>query len=108
MFPPGMDMSGLQKQAQQMQKNMEKLESEMKERIVDATAGGGMVTAKASGLPEIVDIKIDPEVINPDDKGMLEDLVIAAVNESLGKAREMRKTEMQRLLGPMANLPGLF
>ena len=105
---PGMDFSGIQKKAQQMQHDMQKLEEDLKERIVDATAGGGMVSAKASGVPEIVDVKIDPEVINPDDKGMLEDLVIAAVNEALGKARAMRQAETQKLLGPMAGLTGLM
>lgn len=105
---PGMDLSGLQKQAAQMQKNLEKLEEDLKERIVDATAGGGMVTAKASAEPALVDLKIDPEVIKPDDKGMLEDLVIAAVNEALAKARKLRQSEMQRVAGPMAGLTGLF
>lgn len=105
---PGMDLGGFKKQAAQMQQNLERLEAEMKERIVDATAGGGMVVAKASGAPEIVDVKIDPQVINPDDKGMLEDLVIAAVNEALKKAKEMRQTEMQKIMGPMAGLSGLF
>lgn len=105
---PGMDLGGLKKQAAQMQQNLQRLEEDMKERIVDATAGGGMVTAKASGAPEIVDVKIDPQVINPDDKGMLEDLIIAAVNEALKKAKEMRQAEMQKIMGPMAGLSGLF
>jgi hypothetical protein len=105
---PGMDMGGLQKQAQQMQKKLEKLEEELKERIVDAAAGGGMVTAKASAEPALVDLKIDPEVIKPDDKGMLEDLVIAAVNEAISKARTLRQQEMQKVMGPLAGFPGLF
>jgi DNA-binding YbaB/EbfC family protein len=105
---PGMDPGRLQKTAQQMQRQLEKLDQDLKERIVDATAGGGMVCAKASGVPEIVDIKIDPEVIKPEDKGMLEDLLIAAVNEALHKARAMRQAEQQKVLGPLPGLGGLL
>lgn len=102
----GMDRAKMMKQVEDMQKRMGRLQEELKERVVEAAAGGGMVTVKVNGAGEIVDLKIDPSVITPDDKGMLEDLVIAAVNEGTKKATRMRESEIQKITG-MA-IPGLM
>lgn len=106
MLPGGMNLKGMGKHLQEMQKKLAQVEEDLKERIIEATAGGGMVTIKVNGAEEIVDLKIEPEVINPADKGMLEDLLIAAVNEGVKKARKMRETEMAKVAG--LNIPGLF
>jgi DNA-binding YbaB/EbfC family protein len=89
-----------------MQKKLQKLDVELKERVVEAAAGGGMVKVKVNGAEEIVDIKIEKEVINPDDKGMLEDLVLAAVNEGIKKAKKLRETELAKITG--MTMPGLI
>ena len=92
----------LMKQAQQMQ---ERLQRELAETIVETSVGGGMVTVKMSGHKQLVAVKIDPEVIDPQDPSMLENLIIAAVNQA---TREIDET-MQRKMGSMAaSLPGLF
>ena len=85
MFPAG-GMGKYGKTFQDMQQKLQKLDAELKERVVEAAAGGGMVKVKVNGAEEIVDIKIEKDVINPDDKGMLEDLVLAAANEGIKKA----------------------
>ena len=102
----GMNAGKMAKQVEEMQKKMARLQDDLKERIVEATAGGGMVTAKVSGAGELVDIKIEEDVLDPEEKGMLEDLIIAAVNEAIKKATKLRETEMQKITG-MA-LPGLM
>jgi len=91
---------------QDMQQKLQKLDVELKERVVEAAAGGGMVKVKVNGGEEIVDIKIEKDVINPDDKGMLEDLVLAAVNEGIKKAKKLRETELAKITGMM--MPGLM
>ncbi len=96
----------LMKEAQKLQAQMEAMREEIAKKKVEATAGGGMVTVEASGNQEIVSIKIDPEVINPNDAQMLEDLVLAAVNEALRKARELVAAEMGKLTGGL-KIPGL-
>ena len=96
----------LMKEAQKLQQQMEKLQAEVAQRKVDATAGGGMVTVEANGKQEIVSIKIDPEVINRDDPQMLEDLVLAACNEALRKSKEMMQQELGKLTGGL-RIPGL-
>jgi hypothetical protein len=96
----------LMKEAQKLQQQMEKMQAEVAQRKVDATAGGGMVTVEANGKQEIVSIKIDPEVINRDDAQMLEDLVLAACNEALRKSREMMQQELGKLTGGL-KIPGL-
>ena len=96
-------LAGLMKQAQQMQ---EKLQKQMAEMRVEATAGGGMVTVQANGKQELLSIKLDPEVINKDDAQMLEDLVLAACNEALRKSRELVQQEMSKLTGGL-KIPGL-
>ena len=100
-------MGNLMKQARQMQDKMAKLQEEMASRTVEATAGGGMVTAKANGAGDIVSIKIEPQVVDPDDVEMLEDLVRAACNEAVRKGRDLMAEEMKKLTGGM-NIPGLF
>ena len=102
----GMNMGKMAKQVEEMQKKMSRLQEDLKERIVEATSGGGMVTVKVNGAGELVDVKVEPDVLDPDEKGMLEDLIIAAVNEGIKKATKLRETEMQKITG-MA-LPGLM
>jgi len=109
-MPAGMgggNMNNMMKQVQKMQQDMAKLQEELEEREVDATAGGGAVKVVATGKKTILSIKIDPEVIDEDDIEMLEDLVLAAVNEALVKAEEMVNTEMGKITGGM-NIPGLM
>ena len=89
-----------------MQKKLQKLDLELKERVVEAASGGGMVKVKVNGAEEIVDIKIEKEVINPDDKGMLEDLVLAAANEGIKKAKKLREAELAKVTG--MTMPGLI
>ena len=95
------------KQAQKMQKDMAKIQAEMADKTVEAAAGGGMVTVIANGNQEITSIKIEKEVVNPDDIEMLENLVVAAINEGLRKSKEMASEEMGKLTGGM-NIPGLM
>ena len=97
----------MMKQARQMQDKMAKLQEEMASRTVEATAGGGMVTARANGAGDIVSIKIEPQVVDPEDVEMLEDLVRAACNEAVRKGRDLMAEEMKKLTGGM-NIPGLF
>jgi DNA-binding YbaB/EbfC family protein len=99
----------LVKEAQKLQAQLESLKQEVAKRKVEASAGGGMVTVEANGNQEVLSIKIDREVITPDDPQMLEDLVLAAVNEALRKAREMVAAEMSKLAGGLGGkLPGLM
>jgi hypothetical protein len=101
------NINKLMKQVQKMQEEMAKLQEELKERTVEATAGGGAVRAVANGKKELVEIKIQPEAVDPEDVEMLEDLILAAVNEALQKAEEMVASEMGKLTGGL-NIPGLF
>lgn len=91
-----------------MQEQMLKMQQELEEKTVEATVGGGMVTVVANGKKEILEIDIKPEVVDPDDIEMLQDLIIAAVNEAVRKADEMVQGEMARLTGGMGIPPGLF
>ena len=103
-------MGNLLKQAQQLQTKMAKLQEELEEKTVEASSGGGMVTAVVNGRQEILSINIEPEVINPDDQEMLQDLILAAINDGLAKARNMVNEEMGKLTGGMnlPNIPGLM
>ena len=96
----------IMKEAQKLQQQMEALQAEVGKKKVQATAGGGMVTVEASGKQELISIKIDREVINPDDAQMLEDLVLAACNEALRQSREMVQAEMGKLTAGL-KIPGL-
>jgi hypothetical protein len=104
------NMGNLLKQAQQFQAKMAKLQEELGERTVEASAGGGMVAVVANGKQEILSVTIEPEVIDPDDKEMLQDLIMAAVNDALIKAKNMMQEEMGKLTHGLnlPNLPGLF
>src|SRR5688572_2488305 len=95
------------KQAQSMQRNLLKLREEMKERIVEGAAGGGLVTAFANGNGELVKITIKPDAVDPADLSMLEDLVVAAVAKAQEEAQAMQQSEMSKVTGGMS-LPGLF
>ena len=94
------------KEAQKLQVQLEALREEVARKKVEATAGGGMITVEANGNQEILSIKIDGEVINPEDPQMLEDLVLAACNEALRKSREMMQAEMGKIAGGL-KIPGL-
>ncbi len=97
----------LMKQAQQMQARIAELQGEMAERREEATAGGGVVTAVANGRGELVDLKISPEVVRAEEVEMLQDLVLAAANESLRKAKEAMEEEVKKVTGGLG-LPGVM
>jgi len=99
-------MGQMMKQAQKLQSQMMKLQEELAEKTVESSSGGGMVTVVANGRQQIVSIKIENEVVDPDDVDMLQDLVLAAVNDALAKAQEMVSSEMGKLTGGL-NIPGL-
>jgi len=100
------NMGNLMKKAQQLQEKIVKLQEELGDRTVETSSGGGMVTVVANGKQEIVSIKIDPEVADASDIEMLEDLVLAAVNDALYQARQMVSEEMTKLTGGI-KIPGL-
>ena len=104
----GANINNLMKQAQKMQKDMAKLQEELQERTVEASAGGGAISVVASGKKEILEINIKPEVVDPEDVEMLQDLILAAVNEAIRKADEMVNSEMSKLTGGLGGFPGLF
>lgn len=101
------NISGMMKQAQKLQAKMMEMQAELGNRTVSAQAGGGMVEAVVNGKQELLSLRIDPEVVAPDDVEMLQDLIQAAVNEALNRSREMMAAEMAKLTGGM-NIPGLF
>ena len=96
----------LMKEAQKLQAQMEALQAEVATKTVEATAGGGMVTVQANGKGELVSIKIEPDVVDPADVQMLEDLVVAACNEAIRKSKEMVQAEMGKLTAGL-KIPGL-
>ena len=106
----GPNMGNILKQAQQFQSKMAKLQEELGERTVEATSGGGMVSVVANGKQEVVSIRIEPEVVDPEDVDMLQDLIQAAVNDALTRAKEMVNEEMGKLTSGMnlPNIPGLM
>ena len=95
------------KQAQRMKAEMDRIQAELASRTVEGSAGGGMVTAVANGKGELLSVRIDPEAVKGEDIEMLQDLVTAAANDALRKARELLAQEVSRLAGGL-NLPGLF
>jgi DNA-binding YbaB/EbfC family protein len=101
------NMGNMMKQVQKMQKQMQQKQEELKEQTVKGTAGGGMVTITANGHKEIIDIEIKPEAVDPDDVEMLQDLVLAAMNDALKQVDELVGKEMGQFTGGM-NIPGLF
>lgn len=104
----GGNINNLVKQAQKMQKDMARIQEELENKTVDVTVGGGAVTVVATGKKEIKEITIKPEVVDPEDVEMLQDLILAAVNEALRKADEMASSEMSKITGGLGNLPGMF
>lgn len=99
-------LNDMMKQAKKMQQEMGKVQEEAKQKTVEASVGGGMVTVIANGAMEIISIKIDREVVNPDDIDMLQDLVTAASNEALRRAQQMVNEEIGKVTGGL-NIPGL-
>ena len=103
----GMNQAAMIKQAQKMQQEMLRMQEEMENKSYTATAGGGMVSATVNGKHELVALEINPEAVDPDDVEMLQDMVIAAVNEAMRTADEDSANNMSKLTGGM-NLGGLF
>ena len=109
MFKGGMpNMQQMMKQVQKMKEKMDLVQAELENKIVTAESGGGMVKVMANGKQHIVKIEVEKEVINPDEKEMLEDLVLAAVNQALDRSTAMAAEEMQKVTGGMMpNIPGM-
>jgi nucleoid-associated protein EbfC len=100
-------MGNMMKQAQKLQSRMLKLQEELADKTVETTAGGGMIKVVANGRQQIVSITMDKEVVDPQDVEMLQDMILAAVNDALAKAQEMVATEMGKITGGF-NLPGIL
>ena len=101
------DLNALMKQAQKLQGDVQKVQEELAQMQCDGAAGGGLVTATVNGQFEIVRVKIDKSVVDPNDVGMLEDLVTAAINAASTKMRELSKEKMASAMGGMSGLPGM-
>ncbi len=106
-FPGGANMNNMLKQAQKMQADMAKAQQDLEEKVVETSSGGGMVTVKVSGKKELLDVVIKPEVVDPDDIEMLQDLIIAAVNDAMTQIDKETQAEMSKITGGL-NIPGLF
>jgi len=100
-------MQGIIRQAQQMQERLARLQEELAGRTVEASSGGGMVTVVVNGRQEVVSVRIEKEVVSPEDVELLQDLVAGAMNEAISRSRKMMADEMAKITGGM-NLPGLF
>ena len=105
---PGFDLGQVLRQAQEMGQKLQQVQEELRHRTVEATVGGGMVTVVVNGRLELVRVGIDPQAVDPRDVEMLQDLVVAAVNEALRRAQELAKRELQQITGglPLGNLLG--
>jgi nucleoid-associated protein EbfC len=101
------DINAMMQQAQRMQQEMLKAQEEAKQKTVEASSGGGMVTVTITGGLELRSIKIDPQAIDPNDRTMLEDLIVAAINQGILKAQELQAESMRSVAGGL-NIPGLF
>ena len=106
-MPGGMNQAAMMKQVQKMQQDMIRMQEEMESKTYSASAGGGMVKAEVSGKNELVNLEINPEAVDPDDVEMLQDMVIAAVNEALRAAETDKANNMNRMAGGL-NLGSLF
>ncbi len=106
-MPGGMNQAAMMKQAQKMQQEMLRMQEEMENKTYSATAGGGMVTATVNGKHQVMDIQINPEAVDPEDVEMLQDMILAAVNEAMRTADTDANNNMARLTGGL-NLGGLF
>ncbi|MBD0349397.1 MAG: YbaB/EbfC family nucleoid-associated protein [Thermoleophilia bacterium] len=102
-----MDFNKLMQQAQQMQEQVQRAQEELANETVEASAGGGMVTVKATGAGELTEIKIAPEAIDPDDPELLADMILAAVNEALRSAEQLGKSKLGGMMGGLDLPPGL-
>jgi hypothetical protein len=103
----GMNLGNLKKMAEDMQSKMAKMQDDLKERVVEGSAGGGAVTAFVNGAQEVMGIKINPDVVKPEDAEMLSDMITAAVNQGLQKSKEMSQNEMSKITGGLGGMPGL-
>lgn len=103
-----MDMKNLMKQAQQMQAEMAKKQEELSKLTFEASSGGGMVTATVNGKHELLDLKIDPSIVSTDDIDMLQDLIIAAVNEGFKKSSEAAQGLFSGMMGGLGGLQNMF
>ena len=106
-MPKQPDLGGLMKQAQQMQAQMMKAQEELKSETVEASAGGGMVTVRMTGDMELEQITIDPEAVDPQDLDLLQDMVVAAVNEAVRSARELAERKLGAVTGGLGGLGGM-
>ena len=106
-MPGGMNQAAMMKQAQKMQQEMLRMQEEMENKTYSATSGGGMVTAEVNGKHEVVSLTVKPEAVDPDDVEMLQDMIMAAVNEAMRTADTEAANNMSRLTGGL-NLDGLF
>jgi len=106
-MPGGMNQAAMMKQVQKMQQDMIRMQEEMEAKVYTATSGGGIVKAEVSGKNELVNLEINPEAVDPDDVDMLQDMIIAAVNEALRAAETDKNNNMSRMAGGL-NLGGLF
>ena len=102
-----MNMQQIMRQAQKMQKKMEEAQAEAAAQVVEASAGGGMVSVKVNGRQELLEVVIEKDVVNPDDVEMLQDLIVAAVNEGMKKASQLMQDKLQGIIGGL-NIPGMF
>jgi len=100
-------LGNIMKQAQQMQAKIARVQQELETKEVEASAGGGMVTVLVNGKQQLLDLKIEKDVVDPEDVEMLQDLVMAAVNEAIKQSQDMIQTEMSKVTGGM-NIPGMF
>ncbi len=101
------DMKQIQKMQKELQDRMAQVQGDLKTQEVEGTAGGGMVVARANGSQELIDLQINPDVVDPEDVEMLQDLVIAAVNNALEQAKSLNESEMSKVTGGI-KIPGLF
>ena len=101
------DINALMKQAQKLQADVSKVQEEIAQIQCEGAAGGGMVTATVNGNFEVVRVKIDKSVVDPNDVGMLEDLITAAINTAAGKVREVSKEKMSSVMGGLGGMPGM-
>ena len=102
-----MNMQQIMRQAQKMQKKMEEAQAEAAAQVVEASAGGGMVSVKVNGKQELLEVVIEKDVVKPDDVEMLQDLIVAAVNEGMKKAQLLMQDKLQGITGGL-NIPGMF
>ena len=102
------NMGKMMKQVQNMQEEIQKMQAELQQRTLEASSGGGMVRITVNGCKEVEDIFIDPSAIDPADQEMLQDMLVAAVNEALRKVDEMTEREMKKITGGLGLPPGLF